>query len=177
MYIDSIMKGTDATITPALISFYTKLDQPAILDATYGKGRFWLKSNFINLIGIDIDKNLLHGRRLQHKLLTMDNTAMTFAPATFDIVVYDPPHFKRKLTVDDNKLSVLAYYNLQKCPSSHLPFLLEAKRVLKPGGLLLAKIADELMKLPWNHITFIDELIQAGLIPFDFVIKHRQPSI
>lgn len=177
MYIDSIMKGTDALLIPALIRFYTKNEQPDILDATYGKGRFWIKSHFEKLIGIDIDPALEQGKRYDGKLLIMDNTNTTFNPASFDIVIYDPPHFKRKLTVNDKRKSVLCYYNLQTAPSSHLPFLLEALRLLRPGGLLIAKIADELKSLPWNHITFLNQAVEAGFTPFDFVTKHRQPSI
>jgi len=158
-YIDSIMSGSDASIIPALVRFYLKKEQPLILDATYGKGRFWFKSDFRFLTG-------------------MDNRHTSFANESFEAIVYDPPHIYRKVEVDDLRQSVIAFYNLPTAQQGHRPFLEEAMRLLKPGGFVIAKISDEVAgKGLWNHVVLLNTAIDVGFLPFDFIIKHRHRSI
>lgn len=168
--ISSIMQGTDAEIIPRLVRFYSGKEQPEILDATYGKGRFWTKSNFKHLVGIDIDPRL-------KVPMTADYNDLPFARASFDIVIFDPPHIVRACNVDALDQSIYAYYNLVTASNTYKPFLIEAFRVLREGGFVIAKIADEVRLRKWNHVRFFIEAHAVGFRAFDFIIKHRQLSI
>lgn len=55
------------------------------------------------------------------------------------------------------------------------PFLEQAKRVLKPEGLLLAKITDMVNchRSKWPHVDFFNMAEQAGFTVCDLIVKVR----
>jgi len=55
------------------------------------------------------------------------------------------------------------------------PFLRQAKRVLKPDGLLLAKITDMVNnhRSKWAHCDFMRMAEEAGFAVCDLIIKIR----
>lgn len=121
-----------------LIAFYCDIAEPRILDATVNRGRIWGrgKSRF-KYVGMDIDP-------LVEPDIVGDNTAMPFANDSWDIIVYDPPHTgeqgkSRFAPVYGTGVAVAANGGLAH---TYPPFLREAARVLRPDGLLLAKLAD-----------------------------------
>jgi hypothetical protein len=166
MYVDSVMVGQDSEIVPALCEFY---GGDRILDCTYGAGRFWRKHRPEGLVTSD----LLSGADYR-----ADFTFLPFASGFFDIVVFDPPHIRRNLRMDDLRQSVYAFYNLSETPRTYVPALKELWRVIVPGGVIIAKIADEYMRPPpWNHVRLLEEGVEVGWKPFDLIVKMRQPSI
>ncbi len=129
-----------------LIAFYCDIAEPRILDATVNQGRIWgrgksrcksrYKSRYKH-VGMDIDPSV-------HPDVVGDNTAMPFADDSWDIVVWDPPH-----TGEQGKSQFAAVYGTGVgvakdggLAHTYPPFLAEAKRVLRTGGLLLVKLAD-----------------------------------
>src|ERR1700689_1435711 len=76
--------GDDAELLEQLLCFYPRKQPRRILDATVNGGRFWRGSNR-PVIGMDIE-----GRH--NPAIVADNTKMPFRGASFDVVVYDPPH-------------------------------------------------------------------------------------
>ena len=111
---------------------------------------------------------------------------MPFGNATFDVVVYDPPHVPnqgRDKSKDFNtrfglvlKSSVENGYNF-----SHLypPFVREAYRVLKPEGILLCKIADYVHghRFQWAHIELVQAAVAVGFTACDCIVKVRKGPI
>ncbi len=55
------------------------------------------------------------------------------------------------------------------------PFLKQAKRVLKPSGLLLAKITDMVNshRSKWAHCDFMRMAEEAGFTVCDLIVKIR----
>src|SRR5262249_49710309 len=131
----SVWYGTDAALIDRMLAFYPRQTPELILDATVNAGRFWRGSQR-RVIGLDIDPR-------HRPTVVGDNTAMPFRDASFDVVVYDPPHVPNQgkdQRKDFNtrfglvlKANASLGYNF-----SHLypPFVAEAYRILKPEGLL-----------------------------------------
>ena len=55
------------------------------------------------------------------------------------------------------------------------PFLAQAKRVLKPGGLFLAKISDlgNGHRAKWSHCDFMGKANEAGFAVCDLIVNVR----
>ena len=139
----SVWTGEDRELLERMLVFYPTIEPEPILDATYNAGRFW-KGSTRNVVSMDIDP--------QHKpMILADNRLMTGVPSKkFGTVVYDPPHVgpqgrdKSVKRFDLDFGATMACGREQGWTLSYLypPFLEQAKRVLKPDGLLLAKITD-----------------------------------
>jgi SAM-dependent methyltransferase len=174
----SVWHGEDAELLERLLSFYPRKKPRKILDATINGGRFWRDSKR-PVIGIDIDKR-------HRPTLIADNTRMPFADASFDVVVYDPPHIpnqgKDKSKDFNTRFGlVLRSTKENRYTFTHTfpPFVKETFRVLKPEGILLCKTTDYVHhhRYQWAHIEFINAAREAGLMPCDCIIKIRKGPI
>jgi hypothetical protein len=115
-----------------------------------------------------------------------DNTNMPFGDASFDVVVYDPPHVPNQGRDQEKdfcdrfglgeKSGAATNYSL-----SHMypPFCQEAYRVLRPEGVLLAKIADYVHnhRMQWAHCDFVAAAQAAGFTACDLIVKVRKGPI
>jgi hypothetical protein len=111
---------------------------------------------------------------------------MPFNAASFDVVVYDPPHVPnqgRDRTKDFNSRFGLVVksgaengYNFSH---TYPPFCAEAYRVLRPEGILLCKIVDYIHnhRYQWAHIEFIAAAKAVGFCPCDCIVKTRRGPI
>jgi hypothetical protein len=127
-----------------LIAFYCELPMPLILDATVNSGRIWGrgKSKY-KYTGMDIDASVKPD-------VVGDNTNMPFADESWDIIVYDPPHTGDQGASKTEFSSKYGTGASSKGPDgkwgslihTYPPFLKEAQRVLKTGGMLLVKLID-----------------------------------
>jgi SAM-dependent methyltransferase len=174
----SVWHGDDTELLELMLDFYPRTPPQRILDATVNRGRFWRGSQR-PVIGLDIDP----GYRPD---VVGDNRDMPFPDASFDVVVYDPPHIPNRgkdRSKDFNtrfglgpKASAAHGYNL-----SHLypPFAREAYRVLRPEGILLCKIADYVHnhRLQWAHVDMRQAATAAGFCACDYIIKDRKKPI
>jgi SAM-dependent methyltransferase len=148
------------------------------LDATVNVGRFW-EGTDLPVIGLDIDQG--------HKpTVVADNTRMPFRDGFADVVVYDPPHIPNQgedKSKDFNRRFGLVLkssadngYNF-----SHMfpPFVREAYRVLRPEGVMFAKITDYVHghKFQWAHIELIQAARDVGFCPCDCIVKIRKGPI
>jgi SAM-dependent methyltransferase len=161
-----------------MLSFYPKKPPKDILDATVNAGRFW-RGSHRKVVGMDIDP------RVEPDILA-DNTKMPCKDASFDVVVYDPPHIPnqgkdRSKDFNDRfglvlKSPVVTGYNFTH---TFRPFLSEAYRVLRKEGVLFCKIADYVHghRFQWAHVEIINAAIQVGFTPCDCIVKVRKGPI
>lgn len=137
-----------------------------ILDACCGSRMFWYEKNEPHTTYMDIRKEILtcKDRNLERKIkispdVVADFRDMPFADATFDLVIFDPPHL-----IKAGKESWLAKkygtLDLMSWKSDIQQGFSECLRVLKPNGVLLFK---------WNE----------DQIPFKEVLKviQKQPIL
>jgi SAM-dependent methyltransferase len=164
---DSVVEGSDADWFPGAVRFYTGLSDPLVLDVTWGAGRFWQKNEGLRVVGLDI---------LPSAEVQADHHQLPICPESVDVVVYDPPHILRNVDVGEFRQSVHHLYNLALAPNT-CRFFYEAARVLHPGGVVIAKLSDEVSKGRWLTIDAFHAAKDAGLTPFDVVIKKRGRAI
>jgi len=173
--LPSVWEGDDGELLERMLTFYPKHPPERILDATVNAGRFWRHSDR-RIVGLDIEA--------KHKPTVVgDNRRMPFRDDCFDAVVYDPPHVPNQGR-DQQKDFASRFGLTVKSKSNSLahlypPFAAEAYRVLKPEGVLLAKIADYVHghKTHWAHIDMVLAAQAAGFTPCDCIVKVRKGPI
>src|SRR5262249_23265379 len=82
--LPSVWHGEDGDLLEKMLDFYPRRKPKKILDATVNFGRSW-RGRKRPVTGMDIDPRY-------NPDVVGDNTAMPFDNASFDVVVYDPPH-------------------------------------------------------------------------------------
>lgn len=165
----SVVNGRDSDVLPILFEVHHP-NAKNILDCTYNKGRMW-KGTPYQPIRMDIDSKY-------DVDVVGDFRYMPFVDNSFDVIVFDPPH----RPIAAGKTSAYAKYNEGELDKGRegdnvsdlfLPFLKEAKRVLRDEGVIFAKIADltHNHKYQWQHVDFINYVIKVNLTPCDLIIK------
>lgn len=168
----SLVHGSDQDCLRDLIPLHA-VAHPSILDATYGVGRIWRGLPWQPEERVDCRDlpDLTWVGDFRH--LPVDWTDR------FDIVVFDPPHMTDagRNSRYAERFGALAEPVQHAADISHLykPFLREAKRVLRPGGIILAKIADQVHRgvMRWQMVDFIVAVREAGLTACDRQIKDE----
>lgn len=175
--LSSVWQGTDAELIEAMLNFYPTISPEPILDATYNAGRFW-KGSKRQIVSMDIDPQY-------EPMIVSDNRNMIgVADSTFGTIVYDPPHVgpqgrdksKKRFDVDFGATFECGKEHNWNLSYLYPPFLNEARRVLKPNGLLLAKITDMVNnhRSKWAHLDFMRMAEDAGFTVCDLIIKIRK---
>ncbi len=175
--ISSVWEGDDAALLEAMFGFYATIPVEPILDSTYNAGRMW-KGSKREVVSMDIDP--------QHNpVFVGDNRKMIGVPsAAYGVIVYDPPHVGPQGRDKSRKRFDVDFGATMECGKdqdwnlSYLypDFLTQAKRVLKPNGLLLAKITDMVNchKSKWPHCDFMRMAEDAGFTVCDLIVKIRK---
>ena len=176
--LPSVWEGEDAELLEKLLDFYPRKKPKRILDATVNGGRFWTHSAR-PVIGLDIEPS-------HQPQIFADNTLMPFRDASFDVVVYDPPHipnqgqdkqkdFHVRFGLGNRSRKELGY------PFTHTypPFVKEAHRVLRKEGVLLCKIADYIHhhRYQWAHVELVQAARAVGFVACDCIVKIRRGPI
>lgn len=174
--LDSVWEGSDAELLEKMLDFYPRREPEAILDATVNAGRFWRGSDR-PVVGMDIDSAF-------EPTIVADNRDMPCADASFDVVVYDPPHIGnqgRDKSCKDFESRFGATVPFLKAenysPGVLYPaFCREAHRVLVPEGVLFAKITDIVNnhRYQWCHLLMIGAAVAAGFTACDMIVKVRK---
>ena len=174
--ISSVWDGTDSDLLEAMLSFYPVIEPVPILDATYNAGRIWRGSSR-RVVSMDIDPQFKPD-------IAADNRDMPIPDESFAVVVYDPPHVGPQGRDKSSKRFDVDFGATAACGKEHdwnlsylyPPFLDEAMRVLKPEGLLLAKVTDMVNnhRSKWAHCDFMRMAADAGFTVCDLIVKVRE---
>ena len=174
--LSSVWTGTDPELLEQMLDFYPVIETEPILDATYNAGRFWRQSAR-SVTSMDIDPR--YGTDI-----VADNRKMPLGDNSFAVVVYDPPHVGPQGRDKSSKRFDVDFGATMPCGKEHgwslsylyPPFLAEAKRVLKPDGILLAKITDIVNnhRQRWAHCDFMAMAEDAGFVVCDLIVKVRE---
>lgn len=176
-HLSSVWEKNDPELIEEMLSFYPTIDPEPILDSTYNQGRFW-KTSTRRVDSMDINP------RHKPKYLC-DNRNMVEVPDNhYGVVVFDPPHVGPQGRDKSSKRFDVDFGATIECGkeqnwnlSYYYPaFLAEAKRVLKPKGLLLAKITDQVNnhRSRWAHVDFMVMAEEAGFTVCDLIVKVRR---
>ena len=173
--ISSVWTGNDSDLLSEILDFYPVIEPHPILDATYNTGRIWNGSGR-EVVSMDIDPRYCVD-------VVADNRRMPIADELFGVVVYDPPHVGPQGRDKSTKRFDVDFGATMECGKEHdwtlsylyPPFLDEAMRVLKPDGLLLAKITDMVNnhRSRWAHCDFMAMADAAGFTVCDLIVKVR----
>ncbi len=176
--LPSVWFGDDTELLEKMLCFYPHQQPKDILDATINAGRFW-RGSHRKVTGMDIDARFgpdIHA----------DNCNMPCKDASFDVVVYDPPHIPnqgkdRSKDFNDRFGLVLKSLADNGYNFSHTfrPFLREAFRVLRKNGVLFCKIADYVHghRFQWAHVELVNAAVDVGFTPCDCIVKVRKGPI
>ncbi len=170
----SILHGKDTDVIPLLLGIHSK-PNPTILDCTYNKGTMW-KGSPLKPLRMDINP--------EHDLdVVADFKNMPFQDKSFDVIVFDPPHLPTNAASPNSSKIWEKRYGItsedkdrsgDNVSGLFTPFLKEAKRVLVPNGIVLAKIADltHNHRYQWQMVDFINATRDTGMTPCDLLIKN-----
>ncbi len=170
----SVLIGKDNEAIPILLQIHCSIENPLILDCTYNTGKMWKGLNY-NPHRMDINPKL--------DLDTVgDFSNMPFENESFDVIVFDPPHLPTHAASENSSKIWEKCYGItsqgigrdgDNVIDLFLPFLKEAKRVLKKDGIILAKIADLVHnhRQQWQQVDFVNAVRSLNMTPCDMLIK------
>jgi hypothetical protein len=163
--------GSNRYIFPKIMALYV---QPGaiVADVTFGNGSFWK----------DIDCSL-YRLRATDLVQGVDFRSLPYANSEIDCLVLDPPYMHGGATI---KHSINKCYRNQN--SSHESVvrlyaagLVEAARVLKPGGIVIVKSQDEIeggkQRLSHCEIIHLLELIGFVVINLFVLVQQSTPAL
>lgn len=171
---ESVVYGRDRDVIPLLLAVHAIAD-PDVLDATHNRGVMW-KGLKYRVTSNDVDPQ--YGTDL-----VSDCRAMGEVPdSSYDVVAFDPPHLPAHVASPGSSGIERHQYGLTEVGDYRqgdnvsplfAPFLSEAKRVLRPDGIVIAKLADFVHnhRYQWSHVDFINAALAAGMTPCDVIIK------
>lgn len=170
----TVLNGYDYEALDILISIHCAVKNPKILDCTYNTGKMWKKSSY-KPIRMDINPDL-------ELDVVGDFAKMPFENESFDIIVFDPPFLPTNAASKNSSKIWEKQYGItasgegregENINGMFLPFLKEAKRVLRHNGIILSKIADLVHnhKQQWQQVSYINAVMETGMTPCDMLIK------
>ena len=179
----SILLGKDYEALDILLKLHAPkyiTEDNFILDCTYNKGKMWQGLSY-KPVRMDINPSF-------EVDVVADFTAMPFVDASFDVIVFDPPFLPiHAASFNSSRIWELQYGitaddSLRRgdnvCPM-FMPFLSEARRVLKADGIIIAKIGDLVHnhKQQFQGVEFVNCAYRVGLCPCDLLIKVRNSNL
>ncbi len=132
-----------------------------ILDATYGKGRFWTKYRPDGLVTNDLDPRT-------DATFHDDFRKTKFPPESFHVVVFDPPYGYRGTSrlASDADYGLGEYLSVDERHKLMADGMSECVRLLCKGGRLLFKMQDQSVSSTkhWQTIMFANLGRHLGLV-------------
>lgn len=170
---ESVVLARDPEVLAMMLRFYAR-PGAAVLDVTANKRTMWKGVDWINVTFSDMDPEM-------HPDIVQDFRAMTVSDASYDILVFDPPHLPAAAASPESLDDYQGRYGLgstlkgDNISGYFAPFLSEAVRVLRPDGLIFAKLKDFVHNhaYQWMLADFIAAVrAQHGLTPCDLIVKR-----
>lgn len=170
----SVIEGRDPLVLSTMLNFYA-LPQARVLDVTANRRKMWQGVEWSGeIIYADIDPTVAPD-------VIADFRKLPFEAASFDVIVFDPPHLPAAAASKESLGQYVEDYGLAQ--SAHAdnvsalfaPFLCEAARVLRPDGLVFCKLKDFVHnhQYQWSLTDFVSAVrAQPGLTPCDLIIKR-----
>jgi SAM-dependent methyltransferase len=171
----SVVLGKDRDVLPRLLGTHA-VASPRILDVTFNKGVMWKGTDYAPHRS-DVSREMSPDADT-----IADCRSLPFADGSFDVIAFDPPHLPAAAASANSSGIERAQYGLdatgdyRQGDNIHplfAPFLTEARRVLSPDGIVVAKIADLVHnhRYQWQHVAFINAAESLGMTVCDAVIK------
>ena len=143
-----------------------------VADVTFGRGVFWKK--------IDLKYIVLN----TSDLVTVENgkydfRALPYKDNEFDVVVLDPPYMHGSGSVKpslnkcyQNNSAATTSMSHEKIIDMYVEGALEARRILKKGGLLWVKCQDEIEsgRQRWSHVEILALVEAIGFKAIDLFV-------
>ena len=163
--LTSVLEDAEPSFLPRIIDFYRPGAQ-IVIDLTWGGGRWWAGSKY-RVTGID--------RYSASPPIRADWNAAPFRDGCADVVVYDPPHASEGGTHGQlqRQYTTVKTDNHGDAVWLALP---KIRRLLKPHGILLVKIADQVNRgrFQWQLVDLVNRARAAGWTPCDCYVKVRK---
>lgn len=171
---ESVILGTDNIVLTELFKFYAP-NAKIVVDSTSNSRKMWKEVQlWFQPLFFDIDLNVKPN-------VVANFYQLPLKADCIDVLVWDPPHLPVAAASQESMQQMVDNYGLARSvagdniSSMHLPFLREAERVLKPGGLVFVKIKDFVHnhQYQWTLVDFIQAVRQVeGLTACDLRIKR-----
>lgn len=173
----TIMRGHDKDAIELLLRLHSSFPDPVVLDCTFGDGVMWKGCNYQPDVKTDI-------RTLPKLDAVADFWYLPFAANSFEVIVFDPPHIPTEAVTERSSKIWYDRYGITESGAGRegldviglfAPFLTEARRLLVEGGLVLAKMADQVChhRYHWQQVGFINAVFEAKMTPCDMLIKEN----
>lgn len=157
-----------------LLDFYAVPGGSAI-DVTANRRRMWRGVRWDGRVTyFDIDP-------MMKPDVVADFSALPVEPMSIDVIVFDPPHLPAAGGSVASSPQMRTNYGLaaslqaDNTASYFAPFLTESVRVLRPGGLIFAKLKDYVHnhRYQWMLVAWINAVWDVpGLTPCDLIVKQ-----
>ena len=171
--LESVRMGRDPALLDDMLEFYAP-DARRIVDVCCNARRMWKGSKWGSRVTY-YDRDAAMN---PDTVCAWDN--LPDADKSVDVLVYDPPHMPVAAASPKSLAHYGTDYGLHGSTKTdnvaelHPPMLKEAKRVLRPDGLIFAKIKDYIHnhRYQWNLEYFNAAVRAEGLTPCDLIIKR-----
>lgn len=170
------IQGTNADLIAAVARLYLKKGD-RVADITFGRGVFWQKLSLSDYLFNKSDKITCPGS-------PHDFRKLPYADGHFDVVVFDPPyaHYGEGMRVEPcyQMASTTGRLSHRDIMEGYRDGMTEAKRILKPGGTLWVKCADEVEASHQRrgHIEVFEIAQNLRLVDEDFfVLMQENPPV
>jgi hypothetical protein len=171
----SVILGRDRDVIPVLLDVHA-VASPRILDVTFNKGVMW-KGTGLTPHRSDVSREMSPDADT-----IADCRDLPFPPGSFDVIAFDPPHLPAAVASAGSSGIERAQYGLtadddyrqgDNISPLFTDFLREAKRVLSPEGIVIAKVADLVHnhRYQWQHVALINAADALGMTVCDVIIK------
>jgi hypothetical protein len=170
------IQGTNADLIATVARLYLKKGD-RLADITFGRGVFWRNLNLSDYLFYKSDKITCPGS-------PHDFRQLPYKARFFDVVVFDPPyaHYAEGMRVEPcyQNASTAGRLSHRDITEGYERGMTEATRILKPGGTLWVKCADEVEASHQRrgHVEVFQVAQRLGLEDEDlFIVMQETPPV
>lgn len=170
----SAMAGRDSALLNVMLPFYVR-PEGHILDVTCNERRMWDGVRW----GGEVTYSDIDPAMKPDIVCSWDD--VPFPDESLDAIVFDPPHLPLAAASERSMKHFVRQYGLKEAPnddSGPVPlfhgFLVEARRLLRPDGVVLAKLKDYVHnhRYQWTLARWVEAVEGVdGMTPCDLVVK------